>query len=110
VDDGGVTSQERIEKTEQAREVLAATHAEKREELRVLLLGAPIHLVRQAIETGKARDAESWMTAAGIGIDKFRLEMGEATGRTETIDLSQAEATIDQEVARLAKLIDARAR
>ncbi len=75
----GVVSQDRIEKTEQAREVLAATQAEKRGELRVLLLDAPIRLVQQAIETEKARDAQSWMVAAGIGVDKFRLEMGEAT-------------------------------
>ena len=75
----GVVSQDRIEKTEQAREVLAATQAVKREELRVLLLDAPIRLVQQAIETEKARDAQSWMVAAGIGVDKFRLEMGEAT-------------------------------
>ncbi len=108
VKDAGVTSQERIEKTEGAREVLAATQAEKREELRVLLLDAPIRLVQQAIDTDRARDAQSWMIAAGIGVDKFRLEMGEATGRTETVDLAAAEATIDQEVARLAKLHDAK--
>ncbi len=75
----GIVSQDRIEKTEQARDVLAATQAEKREELRVLLLDAPIRLVRQALEAEKARDAQSWMIAAGIGVDKFRLEMGEAT-------------------------------
>ncbi len=75
----GVVSQDRIEKTEGAREVLEATQAEMREELRVLLLEAPIAHVKSAIGTDKARDAQSWMVAAGIGVDKFRLEMGEAT-------------------------------
>ena len=75
----GVVSQDRIEKTEDAREVLAATQAEKREELRVLLLDAPIAHVKLAIGADKARDAQSWMVAAGIGVDKYRLEMGEAT-------------------------------
>lgn len=105
----GGSAQAKIEKTAIAREVLAAVQSKKREELRVLLLDAPIYHVQQAIETGKARDAQSWMTAAAIGVDKFRLEMGEATGRTETMELPAAEATIDQEVARLAKLIDTKA-
>ena len=83
----GVTSQERIEKTQPARDALAAERAVKREELRVLLLDAPIRHVRQAIETGKARDAQSWMVSAGIGVDKFRLEMGEATALVITGDM-----------------------
>ena len=46
------------------------------------------------------------MTGAGIGVDKYRLEMGEATGRTETVDLPSAESTIDVEVARLVEQLD----
>ncbi len=104
----GVTSQERVQKTESAREVLQATQAEKREELRVLLLDAGIHHVTQSIAADTGRDAQAYMTGAGIGIDKYRLEMGEATGRTETVDLASAEASIDLEVERLAKLHDAK--
>ena len=104
----GVVAQDRIEKTQQAREVLASENTERREEIRSLLLDAQVRHLGQAIEADKGRDAQSWMIAAGIGVDKFRLEMGEATGRTETVDLAAAEATIDQEVARLAKLHDAK--
>lgn len=104
----GGSAQAKIQKTEAAREVLAAVQAEKREEMRVLLLDAPIRHLQQAIETDRARDAQSWMISAGIGVDKFRLEMGEATGRTETVDLSQAEATLDQEIIRLSAEHDAK--
>ena len=83
----GVTSQERIQKTEGAREVLKATHAEQREELRRLLLEAGIHHVKEAIAAASGRDAQAWMIGAGIGIDKYRLEMGEATELVITGDM-----------------------
>ncbi len=104
----GHTAQANIKKTEVAREVLASAVAEKREELRGLLLEAGIHHVTQSIAADTGRDAQAYMTGAGIGIDKYRLEMGEATGRTETVDLASAEASIDLEVERLAKLHDAK--
>ncbi len=104
----GITAQASVQKTEAARLVLAASNAERREEIRSLLLDAQVRHLQQAIATDRARDAQSWMVSVGIGVDKFRLEMGEATGRTETVDLPAAEATIDQEVARLAKLLDAK--
>jgi hypothetical protein len=34
------------------------------------------------------------MVAAGIALDKYRLEMGEATGREETLTLSAVERGI----------------
>lgn len=83
----GVTSQERIEKTESAREVLKATHAEQREELRGLLLEAGINHVKKSINAEAGRDAQAWMIGAGIGIDKYRLEMGEATDVIITGDM-----------------------
>ena len=83
----GVTSQERVQKTEGAREVLAATQAEKREELRGLLLDAGIHHVTQSIAAESGRDAQAYMVGAGIGIDKYRLEMGEATELVITGDM-----------------------
>ena len=104
----GHTAQANIKKTEAAREVLAAVTAKKREELREVLLDAGIHHVKQSIAADSGREAQSYMTGAGIGIDKYRLEMGEATGRTKTVDLASAESTIDLEVERLAKLHDAK--
>ena len=104
----GFTAQANIEKTTAAREVLASAVAEKREVLRELLLDAGIHHVERSIAAESGRDAQAWMTGAGIGIDKYRLEMGEATGRTEVMDVASAEASIDLEVERLAKLYDAK--
>ena len=106
--DAGVTAQAKVEKTEVAREVLAAVTAKKREELREVLLDAGIHHVKQSMAADTGRDAQAYMIGAGIGVDKYRLEMGEATGRTETVDLASAESTIDLEVERLAKLHDAK--
>ncbi len=104
----GHTARANIKKTEAATEVLVAVAAEKRQELRGLLLDAGIHHVRQSIAADSGRDAQAWMIGAGIGVDKYRLEMGEATGRMETVDLASAESTIDLEVERLAKLHDAK--
>ena len=43
---------------------------------------------------------KEYAIAVGILIDKFRLEMGEHTGRTE-VDLITAESRIDAEIRRL---------
>ena len=102
----GVTTQAKIQKTEAAREVLAAVTAKRREELDGLLLDAGIHHVKQSMAADSGREAQAYMIGAGIGIDKYRLEMGEATGRTETVDLPSAESTIDVELARLAEQLD----
>ncbi len=83
----GVTAQAKIEKTQQARDVLATTVAKDREELRLLLLEAARTLTRRAIATNKAREGQAWMTGAAIGIDKYRLEMGEATALVITGDM-----------------------
>ena len=85
--DAGVVSQDRIQKTEAAREVLQATQAEQRQELRGLLLEAGIHHVRRSVAADTGRDAQAFMIGAGIGIDKYRLEMGEATALVITGDM-----------------------
>ena len=83
----GHTAQANIKKTEAAREVLASATAVKREELREVLLDAGIHHVKQSIAAESGRDAQAYMTGAGIGIDKYRLEMGEATEVVITGDM-----------------------
>lgn len=45
---------------------------------------------------------QSYATAAAILVDKFRLEIGEATGRTE----HQLTSPVDEELARLAEQIE----
>lgn len=120
-------SQDKGKQTEQARIVLAGENAMKREQLRAgaidkaldmltrmdlphtdfKVAGSQIHEVEWS--TARSGDVKNYAISFAILLDKFRLEMGEATGRMETVDLVQAEATIDQEVARLAKLIDVKA-
>lgn len=41
---------------------------------------------------GASADCKNYITAAAIALDKFRLEMGEATSRTETRSTDAAEA------------------
>ena len=83
----GVTAQAKVEKTEVAREVLAAVTAKKREELREVLLDAGIHHVGRSIAADTGRDAQAYMIGAGISVDKYRLEMGEATELVITGDM-----------------------
>ena len=98
----GVTAQAKVQKTESAREVLAAVTAKRREELDGLLLDAGIHHLQRSIAADSGRDAQAYMIGAGIGVDKYRLEMGEVTGRTEQMSVPQAVATLEEEVTRMA--------
>jgi len=114
----GVVSQDR-EKTETARQELARRNAERRERIRSLILEkaedilhrmdephADFKVVDKGIEkvvwdSARSGDVKNYALSLAILIDKYRLEMGEATGRTETIDLAAAESRIDQEIERL---------
>ena len=82
----GVTSQDRVEKTDAARQVLASTQAEKREHVRVLFLDR-IESCLEALDPTRPRDAKDLMTTAAIGLDKYRLEMGEASEVVITGDM-----------------------
>ncbi len=109
-------AQATAEKTEAARQQLAVIRDKKREELRILLLDKAVGLLerfdtRHKDYRGKNVQEVFWDTApsgavkeyaiaVGILIDKFRLEMGEHTGRTE-VDLISAESRIDAEIRRL---------
>jgi transposase-like protein len=92
-------------------------HAEKREELRNLLLDQAVdalHRMNEAhveyrqiggreeqvvYEKAAPADWKSYATAAAILIDKYRLEMGEATGKTESITLTAG--LLESEIMRL---------
>jgi len=86
---------------------LVQQHATMREELKVRLLESALDAVdrmtaehsdyrgkdatRVTWDVAPARDMKDYATTAGILIDKYRLEMGEATGRMETITQVDAE-------------------
>ncbi len=120
----GVMSQDSSKKTELARQHLAIRRDEKREQLRTLLLDKAIGLLERFDTEHKdyrGKDVQEvywdqapsgatkeYAIAVGILIDKFRLEMGEHTGRTE-VDLISAESRIDAEIRRLSDDVAAKA-
>jgi len=83
--------QRRLRETNQAR---MAEWAALREELRESLIEAAVEFVERARGQAGPRDSQSLMVAAGIALDKFRLEMGEVTGRNEEITLGMIERKI----------------
>lgn len=100
------------EKTAEATAAHQLRQAEMREELRELFLSKAMDMLLRMDEPhldyrGKdaspvtwekapARECQAYMTAAATALDKFRLEMGEATSRSELTDASK----IDLELAR----------
>lgn len=107
----------RYEKTEAATKASSARAELKREELRELLLDQAVdllHRMNSPHKDFKGKDADEvwwdlapsgatkdYATAAAILIDKYRLEMGEATSRTEgTDDIDRNVRTLVGEMAR----------
>lgn len=100
------------EKKEATRLETVARHQAKRDEVRELLLDQTLDALHRMKEPhidyrGKDSDRVEWetapagafkdyATAAAILIDKYRLEMGESTSRTESLDASR----VDIELAR----------
>lgn len=58
-----------------------------RDHLRDRLLEVSLAMVDRADACENGNHARGYMTAAAIGIDKYRLEMGEHTDRTQHINL-----------------------
>lgn len=86
------------EQTEAASEALAADIADKRAGIRDLFLEAALHHANRSLAAGP-RDAQALATASAIFIDKFRLEMGEATQVHESRSDGAADkvkATVDE--------------
>ncbi len=112
-------SQDKAEQTEAAREALALKNAETRERIRVMILekaedilnrmdqphidykaaGKDIHKV--VWDTARSGDVKNYAVSFAVLLDKYRLEMGEVTGRVETVDVGTAVQVVTDEVARL---------
>lgn len=93
-----------VEQTRKATETHMAVQRELRERLRTMLLEKAVDLIERMdaphVEF-KGKDADqveypiapasavqNYATSAAILIDKYRLEVGEATGRTETVSVT----------------------
>lgn len=103
----------RNERMAEAREAIAADRAVLRERLRTELVAKALDLLgrmdeehidfrgKDAVQVtfpkASASGCQSYATAAAILLDKYRLEMGEATGRQE----HTVETTTDRELRAL---------
>lgn len=101
--------------------LLAKTHEVMREEVRVLLLektldlleridqphieykaaGSELHRLEHPIAT--SGDVKNYAGSITQLLEKYRLEMGESTGRTETLTLGVIEAEVQRLEAELGK-------
>ena len=111
-------AQAKGEQTEAAREALALKNAERRERIRTSILvkvedilgrmDMPHHDYRAAgkelhrvdWDTARSGDVKNYAVSMAILLDKYRLEMGEHTARTE-VSVADAVHVIDDEVARM---------
>lgn len=97
------------EKTRAATQAHLDDAAEKRALLgRELLDAARIHVAR-SIAADNGKDAQHYMTAGAIGLDKFRLEQGEVTDRTEHVVPPERSPDVEEELAKLYDLAEHRA-
>jgi len=109
----------RTQKQAAAIEASMMRQAEKREELRELLLDRAVELLHRLDDPhidfrGKdarqvtfpkpgGMDSKNYATAAAILIDKYRLEMGEATARTYHEGSDDIDRSVGQLVEELAR-------
>jgi transposase-like protein len=92
------------EKTRAAVAAHQANAAEIRALLQAeLLAAARIHVAKSLTADGK--NAQHYMTAGAIGLDKYRLELGEATDRTEVVS-PERRPEHDEEIAILYDLTE----
>lgn len=117
----------RTQNLEAAALVLTARHHSMRQELRLRLIekavdmldridqphehivtltgatGEGAHVERLELALPTAGDVKSYATAFGILLDKYRLELGESTGRTEHVGTDDIDRTYRQLVAEIGR-------
>ena len=112
----GIVSQDRA-KTEAAREELARRNSERREKIKDQLLdkmndllermdaphvdfkGKDAGMVTYPIAT--SGDVKNYAVSFAVLLDKYRLEMGEVTGRVETVGVDRAVQVVEDEIAKM---------
>lgn len=87
-------------KTEAATEARVQLQAEIRAEVQLAFLTEAWESLQQAHDA-KPQDRVKLVTAAAVAIDKYRLEMGEATTRTITESADDTDRSIQQLVAEM---------
>lgn len=97
------------EKTRAATATATVAMEARRVKLRAKLITAAEHAVDQVTDAADGNQAKGWAVAAGIVIDKLRLEVGEATDRTEHVTAPERTPENEAELAKVLKLVEARA-
>jgi transposase-like protein len=96
------------DKTRAAVAAHQANAAEIRALLQAELLAAARIHVASSLKAEDGKNAQHYMTAGAIGLDKYRLELGEATDRTEVVS-PERRPEHDEEIAILYDLTERRA-
>lgn len=89
-------------KPDERRAETEARHTAKREALREALLDAALSGA-SALDTADPKGFQALAVGVGIFLDKYRLERGESTGRTETLTLGLVESEVQRLEAELGK-------
>lgn len=90
------------QKTEAATQARIDLQADIRAEVQLAFLTEAWESLEQA-RTAKPQDRVKLVTAAAVAIDKYRLEMGEATSRTITESADDIDRSVSQLVAEMAR-------
>ncbi len=116
----GVTSEERAKTVKHVDKGRAAANEARRQRLRDTILEKAEDMLNrmdqahhdfkvvgkrvEQVDWGQARstDVKNYAVAFGVLLDKYRLEMGETTSRTE-VSVMEAESVIDAELKKLAE-------
>lgn len=97
------------DQTRAASQAHAADLEARRVKLRGTLLSAAEHAVAKIVGEEDGNQAKGWAITSGIVIDKLRLELGEATDRTETVAAPERTPEVESELAKVVALADRRA-
>lgn len=93
------------EKTKAASEQHRLAMAEMRTKAQAEFAKSALHAAVKVREAEKGNDAQGWATASAIMTDKLRLELGEATDRTEHIAVPERTVEAQEEMDRTLRLV-----
>ena len=87
-------------------EAASAMFTLEREAIRTKLVSRLDDMLTRMDTEASSADVKNYAISFGILLDKMRLELGEVTGRTETVEIGAAVSRVDQEIERLTRNLD----